>query len=662
MNSGGVVLSPDTAYLNENEIRDAEVKRRQTLMAQVAFTFSGITFVYLVVITALLPGVTPAKVVTLLASLSYGAIGWFCQYRHHYIKCGLGIVFVTLSCAFAASLTNGGLEGYVTPVFIATPIAAALFLNRLATAIATASVIGCFVLQIVLENNGFVSPTIYSPEVVRYAALYMLTFATIACAAGLSYFAQDSNKRFRSLITAHRRLYEMTQTLDHSAHHDPLTGLANRKKLQKELDERLADVRVGAGNLCVFHIDLDKFKEVNDTQGHLVGDGVLQTAAKIMTDHFRKGEMIARIGGDEFIVLKTLSPEDNAADIQESCEKLIKKLRAPMRVMGIECQIGASMGYVYSAAPGTPENLLIGNADIALYEAKRSGGGVAYRFTSVMRQGFEDKIEMIAEIEKALAEDRIECVLQPQVSFATGEIVGAEALCRVNDPEFGLCLPEAFFSYAEDAGVIDRVDWLVMKKALRTLTEVRAQGIKLPCVSLNVSAKSLRSARYASHLNASIKAFGLTASDVVVEVLETLLIQSDTDQAAITIRSLRALGIRVVIDDFGTGQTSLGNLAKLEIDGLKIDRSLVPDVSCARSVRLAKAVLTLSASLDVPAVFEGIETVEQYRLIQEMGCEGVQGFFVGKPMNSAAFIDWCHSYGKSEVHRLNEELVTALGS
>lgn len=270
-------VSLDTAYLSETDIREAELTRRASLMAQVAFTFGAITFFYLIVITALLPGITPAKLAAVIATLSYGAIGWFCRYKDHYTKCAFSIVLVTLLCAFTASLTNGGLEGYVTPVFIATPIAAALFLNRLATAISSIAVIACFFLQIQLDRLGLVSPTIYSDEVVEYAALFMLSVATVACAAGLSYFAHDSNKRFRSLIRAHTTLYDMTQTLDHSAHHDPLTGLANRKKFNKKLDDYLADPLIGSANLCVFHIDLDKFKQVNDTQGHLVGDGVRST-------------------------------------------------------------------------------------------------------------------------------------------------------------------------------------------------------------------------------------------------------------------------------------------------------------------------------------------------------------------------------------------------
>lgn len=649
-------MESQAGLLQDNKLPPAEDRQRWQLLTRAAFTFGGINIIYMAMVWYLMPGFTAAKFVGVVSAIALLSVGFVARARKYYRQCGMLLVGLVLFMGVGAGVTTGGVEGHIAPLLIIAPMPAAIFLGWRETLGSMYLVVLSFIFLLILDQNGFVSSLAYPAGSERIVGTVSLVAASFCCGVGIAYFAHEAQGRIASLIQTHKTLIEMTQQLDHSAHHDPLTGLANRKKFQADFASMLEDPELGSERLSLLHIDLDKFKQVNDTHGHVVGDGVLMAVADIMRSHFRNDDLIARIGGDEFIIVKRLSPEDTAARLQETCDALVGRLKKPILIDGARCQLGASIGYVYAPPAGTRKETIIANTDIALYEAKRAGRSVAVKYNTLMRHKFEDRIKTVAGIDAALNDDRVDCVLQPQVSLSTGELVGAEALCRVHDPEFGLCLPDYFFRVAEEAGVVDRVDWLVMKRALKGLSEIRASGIDLPSISINVSAKSLRSSSFTPRLHAAILTYGLTPRDVVVEVLENVIIDDQMDEAVITIRKLRVLGIRVVIDDFGTGQTSLGNLAKLDIDGLKIDRSLVPDQPGSRSHKLAQSAAFIANSLGVPSVFEGIETPEQYAMIRDMGCDHAQGFFIGRPMPIDAFILWRKSYGRSPVHTMHDQL------
>lgn len=628
--------------------------RKQKLLSRVAVAFGSILTAYLLIITALMPGLSPAKILCAVSAVMMFVISVFCRYNRFYERSAYAIIAITVVAGFAASLTNGGLEGYVTPILITAPIAAALFLSVRATIFTALSVVGCLCLQMIVNDFGLVKATAYSPDSVEFAALIMLTATTLICASGLAYFAQDSNKMITSLIEAQSELLAMSRKFERSAHHDALTGLANRKKLHAHIEQILSTDDAAHQRICVMHVDLDKFKEVNDTLGHPVGDGVLRNAANVMIGHFDDTALIARVGGDEFVIVKTLGENDTADHIKIDCECLIQRLRAPMSVNGVECQIDASIGFVCATRHCSQSETLISNADIALYEAKRGGGGIVHQFTAKMRERFDHRLETITDIETGLKQDWFICVMQPQICLTTGKITGLEALSRLHHPAKGILGTGKFIQLAEEIGVMDQIDRIAMLKAFSQLTELRALGYDIPNVSINVSAKTLRSLGYVDALMAAIKDNDLTCDDVIIEVLESILIEGDNDQAAHAIRQIRTLGMQVVIDDFGSGHATLGNLSRLEVDGLKIDRSLMPHKDYERSTKIVEAILTLAEGLGVPAVMEGIETEQQYEVMRALGCEYAQGFLFAKPLTMPHLIAWLDSYGKGGASLLQE--------
>lgn len=278
----------------------------------------------------------------------------------------------------------------------------------------------------------------------------------------------------RDIVKSNEALQELTQRLSFAAHHDSLTGVANRKKLKEELSERLASVDHGKRSICVMHLDLDRFKEVNDTLGHLVGDSVLSRAAEIMTYSVHDEDIVARVGGDEFVIVMEMPNAAGAKRAMEIAQTLIRGISEPMMLDDATITVGTSIGIAFSSAQEAEADLLIGNADIALYEAKRDGKGVARLFTRSMREGVEQRHILIQDIYEGLEQVQFIPFFQPQVSFSTGELVGFEVLARWDHPKHGLLAPAEFIPLAEEIGVIDQIDMQVAVAGFDGLNKIRA--------------------------------------------------------------------------------------------------------------------------------------------------------------------------------------------
>ncbi len=639
---------------------DSEARKRR-LLSRVAFWFAGILSAYLSIITVLLPGLSPAKIVGMITIGVVIAAGWGARSQRLYRASAFTVVATTILAGFGASLSNGGLEGYVTPILITAPIIAALFLGARATIAAALAVILAFALLLAAEQGGLVKPTPYSPGATTVAAFTLLAMATILCAAGLAHFARDSDALVRSLMGAQGTLFAMAKRLEFAAYHDPLTGLANRKKLKGHLDALLAGEIDLEDRICVIHVDLDKFKEVNDELGHAVGDGVLRRTAAIMREHFAAGDLIARVGGDEFVIVATLHRSEPIDIAQDLCDTLIERIKQPMSVNGVECQVGASAGYVFADKGCSSAETLIANADIALYDAKRLGRGHALHFTLGMREGLEHRRDVIAGVEQAIHESRVVCLLQPQICLRTGQVLGVEALGRIRTRANDLLTPDVFLDLAEEIGVIDIFDRMVTRRALEALSDLRAAGHRLPHLSINASAKSLRRAHYLDDLLGAIAQHGFQNEDVTVEVLETVVMEDEKDRAAQTIRSMKEAGIRAVLDDFGVGYTSIGVLAKVAFAGIKIDRSLIADPQNARSIQVLKAIRGMARELGLSTVIEGIEEPRQFALAQSLAFDIAQGFDICRPLETEALKVWLAGYGRSPVNSLLDRVGPAGG-
>lgn len=630
--------------------------RRQKLLSRVALVMAAIIATYITIVSLLMPGVTPSKIIAVLAAASLAGVSWLSRRRRFYTVSAIAIVVISLLGGFGGSLSNGGHEGYVVPILITAPIAAALFLGARATLYSAAAVVLSYCLLVYLQQVGVVKPTPYSAEATSIGALVMLSTATIVCAAGLGYFAHDTESKIRSLTEAQGRLVKMTEELRHTALHDALTGVANRQQLQDYLDFVIREHKGPDTRICLVHIDLDKFKSINDTYGHPVGDGVLCKATRIMQRHCGDNDLVARTGGDEFIIVKLCDEHESAQETQSFCDRLIAQMSQPMFVNGVECCISASIGYVVSDTACSSVDSLIKNGDIALYEAKRNGRSVARRFTPLMRSQMENKRALISELESAFSEDRIACVLQPQTCILTGKLLGMEALGRVRTRERRLMTPGEFLDTLEEIGRLAEFDLQVMRKSLDYLVEIRARGLAVPHVSINASASSLRSSTYTQEICTALTDRGLSNDDVIVEILESILIEDENDLAVKTVEEMSEAGISTVMDDFGSGHASISSLLQLKVDGIKIDRSLIANIECGRSRQVVQAVMNLSSGLRLPAVVEGVETPRQHAILQSLGCEAAQGHGICAPLELAPFIEWLQAYGASGVTRLHERI------
>ncbi|MEM1314180.1 MAG: EAL domain-containing protein [Pseudomonadota bacterium] len=443
------------------------------------------------------------------------------------------------------------------------------------------------------------------------------------------------------------QLAAAAETLAHNAHHDALTGLANRARLEAELTRRLAESRrrrEADHLICVMHVDLDRFKEVNDTLGHAAGDAVLRHVASALTENARTGDLVARVGGDEFVLVLGLPRAAAEHAARGIAEALIEAVRLPVLHDGAEARVGASVGYAFAEDADASPDRLIADADIALYEVKRSGRGAARAFGPRMRAGLERRRTAMAELEDALDRGAFEAFFQPVVAFDDGRLLGVEALARRRRPE-GVDGPDVFFSLADEAGAVDRIDRLVAAHALDTLVALRAEGAAIPGLSLNISARTLQADACVEQLLDEILARGLAPEEISVEVLESILIEPASGRAARAIAELSRAGLRVLIDNFGAGHASLAGIASLEISGLKIDRSLVGDLADAKARHVVAAVTGLAKGLDLSVTAEGVETAEQFATLKRLGCDAAQGYAIGRPMDAAALRRWLSDYG-----------------
>lgn len=630
--------------------------RRQQLLSRVALAFSLIVAVFTLTIFVILPGIKPGKIIAILAVIGFAVISRASLKPSLFRASAISMVVLTMLAGFAGSLTNGGLEGYVAPIMITSPIAAALFLGTRETIVSAISVVVGYTILLLIEPYGIIRPEPYPEDVTSIAALVLLAMATAFCAAGLAYFSNDSKEKIKSLTDAQNQLKAAADHLEHAAHHDPLTGLANRQKLQLHIEATIQNADKSYDQICVIHIDLDRFKEVNDMHGHPVGDGVLRKAAERMLHHCDDADLVARIGGDEFVIVTTKSSESSVNNIQSLCDAIIEDINLPILVNGVRCSVGASIGYVISDLACSAAETLITNADIALYASKRSGRGVAHQFTGEMRKDAELQRTKLADLKLAFHEDRITCVLQPQICFKTGALIGMEALGRIATRTGQLMVPADFLDVLEDVCLIDTFDAHVMRKALDALVAARAAGHTVPRVAVNASAKSLRSPGFVEAIQQELLARGLKEQDLSVEILESTLIEDRDDVAAKTIERLTQVGINTAIDDFGSGHASMWALLELKIDVIKIDRSLISNIECERSRTVIEAVITLSNGLDLATVVEGVETPQQFSILKSLGCDAAQGFGLCKPLQFDDLCVWLDSFGRSDVSRIQDRI------
>ncbi|HET6431400.1 EAL domain-containing protein [Dyella sp.] len=439
---------------------------------------------------------------------------------------------------------------------------------------------------------------------------------------------QRVHERTRALRKEIAERERAQQQLRHQVMHDPLTGLPNRDHLRERIEHALAAARSEPARRCaLLYIDVDRFKVINDSLGHLAGDQVLKEVARRLQSCVREPDVVARLSGDEFAIL--LSEVEDATSACRVAERVLAALGQPLPVSGRELQPSASLGIALGERHYAHADELLRDADIALYRAKELGRKRYEMFDDALASNLVDELGMENELRHALQHDEFQPYLQPICRLDSGERVGYEALLRWHHPERGLLTPGAFVKVAQDCGQIEAIDWQLFERACVAL-------VKLPdregFLTFNVSALHLRHADFDQRLLAMVARTGLAPSRVIVEVTEGSLLD-DPDQVRATLERLRQAGVGAALDDFGTGYSSLNYLHSLPLRLLKIDQSFVHamDGGNTNSSTVVEAILALAHALEIQVIAEGIETPAQRELLRGMGCEMGQGYLLGRP-------------------------------
>jgi diguanylate cyclase (GGDEF)-like protein len=437
--------------------------------------------------------------------------------------------------------------------------------------------------------------------------------------------------RMRAGIAKHDR------DIRRMAYTDPLTGLANRLSFRELLDDRLLTLHASSGELALLFVDLDDFKRVNDTLGHEAGDEVLsQLSARLRLTLERFGARaadIARFGGDEFIVL--YMADDIRAASARLAEALLEEIERPLLLGGKQVFLGASIGITMFPFDAYHAGQLLKNADIAMYQAKVAGKN-CYRFYSrAMDQAVERRVQLEQDLRGAWDRGELSVAYQPIYGLSNGRIRGAEALLRWQHPHLGMVPPSVFIEVAEQSGLIEQLGRNVLERACDEAARWRAHDDEeLPFVSVNISPRQLRSGELPDVVSNALRSSGLQPQQLHLELTETAVLV-DEAQASALLSRVRATGVKVWLDDFGTGFSGLSHLRRVPLDGVKIDRSFVADVlRDPDDLALTTAIIAMAHSLGITAVAEGIETEGQHQILRERGCDQGQGFWFGRPMSS----------------------------
>jgi diguanylate cyclase (GGDEF)-like protein/PAS domain S-box-containing protein len=432
-----------------------------------------------------------------------------------------------------------------------------------------------------------------------------------------------------------RALRELAEKREHEAMHDPLTGLANRRLLSARLEQALAAAQAHGHVLTVMLIDLNRFKELNDTLGHAAGDQLLREIRPRLLNASSGAELVARIGGDEFAVI--LPPGWGAADAERIAERLRIALEEPFEVQGLTLRVGASVGIAVYPDQADGADTLLQRADVAMYSAKKHG--VDHEVYDAAYDGHSrERLALISELPSAITSGQLVVHYQPKYDLRDGAIVGVEALVRWQHPVLGLLGPDKFVALAEHAGVMRPLTHAVLDAVLCQSARWRAQGIEL-CVAVNLSAPDLLDTGFPRDVKRLLQEWELPVTCLQLEITETI-VSNDREGMIGVLEQLRALGVTLSLDDFGVGSSSLSFLRHLPVQELKIDRSFIMDLdSDDHNAAVVRTIIDLAHNLDMRVVAEGIETDAIRDRLADYGCDEGQGFLLGRPMPAAKLTD-----------------------
>ncbi len=420
------------------------------------------------------------------------------------------------------------------------------------------------------------------------------------------------------------------------AHHDPLTGLANRILLEERLVQSLSLAQRQKQLVALMFIDLDRFKVINDTLGHDVGDQLLMLMATRLKESVRDGDTVARLGGDEFILLlHNIDGEGAAAQI---AEKIINLISKPFSLADNEIFITVSIGVSLYPDNGNDRESLLKFADIAMYRAKSQGGNGCQFYRPELNARTLERLTMESRLQRAIERDELILHYQPTIDIKTGQLLCAEALVRWESPDYGLVSPALFIPLAEESGAIVQIGEWVLNRACLQIAEWRSQGVRTVPISVNMSARQFMQRGLDKIVEQALNASGVEGEALYLELTEQM-IMDDVEAAIEAMHLIKALGVKLAIDDFGTGYSSLSYLKRFPLDILKIDQTFVRDIVSDHSDRaIVSIIINMARALDMVVVAEGVETQGQLKILSEEGCDSYQGYYFSRPVLAADFV------------------------
>ena len=449
-------------------------------------------------------------------------------------------------------------------------------------------------------------------------------------------FARQMFTRTHSLQEATNELAAKQAENEHQALHDSLTGLPNRMLFQQRLAAAIEDARERNGRIAVMLMDLDHFKEVNDTLGHHFGDQLLKEIGPRLSTVLRDDDIMARLGGDEFGVLLPDLPEDEVAF--SIARRLLEELQEPVSVEGLALDVSGSLGIAIFPTQSRDAESLLRRADVAMYAAKEAGGGYEV-YTPEMDQHNPSRLTLVSQVRPAIERGEFEMYFQPKVRLSDGRVAGAEALIRWNHPERGMVAPDEFIPLVEKTVLLAPLTTYVMEHVMRQWRVWADEGTPIP-IAINLSPRSLLDRQLPDEIAALLERFTMPPAYLRLELTESFLM-ADSGRSNAVLHELARTGLSLSIDDFGTGYSSLSHLKALPIDEIKIDRSFVMDMNeDGNDFMIVRATVDLGKNLGLRVVAEGVEDRETFDRLADFGCDEAQGYYISRPMPLDEFSRW----------------------
>lgn len=452
----------------------------------------------------------------------------------------------------------------------------------------------------------------------------------------LQFISQKNNpERFLAIVRDITERKQTENTILKLAYYDSLTGLPNRTLLNERIKEAQTQAQKNKNMYALFFVDLDRFKVINDIYGHQIGDLLLNQVAKRMQKLIPKKATLARMGGDEFLVLL---PNIDTVEEAEKCAVNIQEVFSEFfEINDQEIYSNGSIGFAIFPLDGIDHSTLLKNADLALNRAKEHGGGNIQQYRTGLPLFYTMQPKLQSQLREAIKKDQLILHFQPIVSLKNKKIIGCEALVRWNHPEMGLLYPGSFIGQAEESGLIVELGEWVLESVCKQVKQWEKDGKSVPSVSINISPRELLKPTLVARMDACLKKYKVSASQIKIELTETFLMKN-IDLSISILEQLRGLGLKILIDDFGTGYASLNYLKKLPISAVKIDKTFTQGVPAnLQDAALTSAIIAIAHQLNLDVVGEGVENQDQYDFLSAAKCNYVQGIFVHKPMPAEEF-------------------------